>query len=32
MPTKRLVLAIAAGFVLLVLGRYLIHSVWLAGV
>ena len=30
--TKRNLLAIVAGFVLLVGGRYLIHSVWLAGV
>jgi hypothetical protein len=29
--TKRSVLAILAGFVLLAGGRYLIHSVWLAG-
>ena len=29
--TKRTVLAILAGFVLLAGGRYLIHSVWLAG-
>jgi hypothetical protein len=32
MTTKRIALAILAGFILLVAGRYLIHSVWLAGV
>jgi hypothetical protein len=31
MTTKRTLLAILAGFVLLAAGRYLIHSVWLAG-
>ena len=31
MTTKRTLLAILAGFNLLVAGRYLIHSVWLAG-
>jgi hypothetical protein len=31
MTTKRSLLAIVAGFILLVVGRYLIHSVWLAG-
>jgi hypothetical protein len=32
MTMKRKILAVVAGFVLLVAGRYLIHSVWLAGV
>jgi len=31
MTTKRTLLAILAGFILLAGGRYLIHSVWLAG-
>jgi hypothetical protein len=32
MPMKRIILAIAACFVLLSAGRYLIHNVWLADV
>jgi hypothetical protein len=32
MSTKRIVLAILAGFILMVAGRYLIHGVWLVGV
>ena len=32
MSTKRIVLAIVAGFIWMVAGRYLIHSVWLAAV
>jgi hypothetical protein len=31
MSTKRIILAIVAGFIWLAGGRYLIHSVWLAG-
>jgi hypothetical protein len=29
MPKKRIIFAVLAGFVLLVVGRYLIHNVWL---
>jgi hypothetical protein len=32
MSTKKIVLAIVAGFVLLAVGRFLIHGLWLAGV
>lgn len=32
MSTKRVILAIVAGFVLMAAGRYLIHNVWLASV